>query len=355
MRAAIEPKANRVEMALMAQLLRDAALTHRYAVRVQVVLARLKGMAPSVIAAATNVSPKRVAEWVGKFNREGLRGLIEEKPRIPGKAPIAQEVEQEIVRVVKQEKPEDATHWSVRTVARRFGLGHGTVHRIFRKHELKPHLVKRFRTSNDPQFQEKLADVVGLYLDPPENAIVLCVDEKSQIQALERSQPILPLREGIPERQTHDYQRHGVLTLYGALNVASGKVIGECSERHRGEDYIRFLKTLDRRNPKGKVLHLVVDNVSSHKTKQVAAYLDSRPGRFSVHYTPTHSSWLNLIERWFSDITTKRIRRGNWTSVPILKKAIIDYIRHWNGAGKRFVWTKTAGQILERIDKATRN
>lgn len=353
MRAAIEPRSNVCETELMESLLRDCALLHRYAVRVQVVLARLKGIAPGVIADTVSVSPKRVSEWVRKFNREGLAGLIEEKPRVPGKPATPEEVEREIVRVVKQETPKEETHWSVRALAKRFGLSHGTIHRILRKHQLKPHLVKRFRTSNDPQFVEKLADVVGVYLNPPKNAIVLCVDEKSQIQALERAQPILPLREGIPERQTHDYQRHGVLTLYAALNVASGKVIGQCNDRHRAQEYKAFLKMLDRRCEKNKVLHLVIDNVSSHRTAEIQEYFDSRPGRFVVHYIPTHSSWLNMIERWFSEITTKRIRRGSWQSVPELRRAILDYIRHWNTSGKRFVWTKSAGQILESLNKAT--
>jgi len=213
--------------------------------------------------------------------------------------------------------------------------------------------VKRFRRSNDPQFKEKLEDIVGLYLNPPENAIILCVDEKSQIQALERTQPILPLREGIPERQTHDYWRHGVTNLYAALNVASGKVIGTCMDRHRHQEYIKFLKLVDRRCAKGMVLHLILDNLSSHKTNEVKEYLNARPERFVVHYTPTHASWLNMVERWLSEITSKNIRRGSWSSVRELERAILDYIHHWNHTGKRFVWTKTAGQILESVEKAS--
>jgi transposase len=189
----------------------------------------------------------------------------------------------------------------------------------------------------------------------PENAIVLCVDEKSQIQALERSQPLLPLREGIPERQSHDYQRHGITTLFAALEVASGKVIGECKDRHSHRDYIEFLSLLDRRCPKRKSLQLIVDNVSSHKTKEVQEFLRAREGRFVVHFTPTHSSWLNLIERWFAEIISKRIRRGSWASVKELKAAIMDYIRHWNNSGRTFVWTKSAGQVMASIKKAASN
>jgi transposase len=253
---------------------------------------------------------------------------------------------------VKQEKPEAATHWSTRELAKRVGISHTKVHQILRKHQLKPHLIKRFRTSNNLEFREKLEDIIGLYLAPPENAIVLCVDEKSQIQALERAQPILPLREGIPERQTHDFQRHGITTLFAALQVASGRVIGECKDRHRHSEYISFLSLLDRRCAKGKALHLIVDNVSSHKTKEVQDFLRSRIGRFVLHYTPTHSSWLNLIERWFSEITSKRIRRGSWDSMKGLKAAIMDYILYWNDSGRTFIWTKSAGQVLAAVKKA---
>jgi transposase len=218
---------------------------------------------------------------------------------------------------------------------------------------LKPHLVKRFRASEDPDFERKLEDIVGLYLNPPENAIILCIDEKSQVQALERAQPILALRPGIPERQTHDYERHGVTNLYAALNVLSGKVIGTCADRHRQQEYIEFLQLVDSSTPKRKVLHLIVDNASSHNTKAVREYLEQSPGRFVVHFTPTHASWLNLIERWFAEITTKQIRRGSWTSVKDLERAVMDYIHHWNESGRRFRWTKSSKQIVERVRKAT--
>jgi transposase len=217
------------------------------------------------------------------------------------------------------------------------GISHTKVHQILKEYRLKLHLVKRFRISTDPQLQQKLEDVVGLYLNPPENALILCLDEKSQIPALERTQPIFPLREGIPERQTHDYWRHGVTNLYTALDVVSGKVIGACMDHHRHQEYIKFLKLFDRRSPKDTVLHLIVYNISSHKTKEVQEYLQSRNGRFVIHFTPTHASWLNLVERWVAEITTKRIRRGSWTSVKELQKAILEYIHYWNKSGKRFV------------------
>jgi transposase len=227
-------------------------------------------------------------------------------------------------------------------------ISHTKVHQILQEDGLKAHLLKRFRISSDPEFEQKLEDVVGLYLSPPENALILRLDEKSQIQALERTQPILPLREGIPERQTHECWRHGVTNLYGALDVLSGKVIGACMDHHRHQEYIKFLKLLDKRSPKDMVFHVIVDNISSHKTEEVQEYLQSRNGRFEIHYTPTHASWLNLVERWLAEITTKRIRRGSWSSVKELEGAILDYVHSWNRSGKRLIWTKSAGQIFQK-------
>ena len=346
---------NDKEKYTMERLLAGRSLEHRQVIRLQIVLNKAEGKHTNDIASTLRVRARTVSEVVQRFNARGIEGLLQQPSKKPGTAPISAEIENEVVRIVKQEKPQAATHWSTRDLAKRVGISHSKVHQILQKHQLKPHLVKSFRTSNDPQFSEKLSDVIGLYLAPPENAIVLCVDEKSQIQALERAQPILPLREGIPERQSHDYQRHGITTLFAALEVASGTVIGECKDRHSHKEYINFLSVLDRRCAKGKVLHLVVDNVSSHKTKEVQQFLQSREGRFVVHYTPTHSSWLNLVERWFAEITTKRIRRGSWDSVKELKAAIMEYIRHWNNSGRSFVWTKSAGQVLASVKKASRN
>ena len=346
---------NEVERETMEKLLAGKSLGHRQALRMQIVLNRADGKGSSDLASTLKVRIRTISEVVERFNLRGIEGLLQQPSKKPGKPPVSDAVETELCRIVKQEKPSAATHWSTRDLAKRVGISHTKVHQILRKHKLKPHLLKRFRTSNDPQFVEKLEDIVGLYLAPPKNAVVLCVDEKSQIQALERSQPILPLENGIPERQTHDYLRHGITTLFAALEVASGKVIGDCKDRHGHDQYIEFLSLLDRRCPKRKSLHLIVDNVSSHKTKEVQEFLRSREGRFVVHFTPTHSSWLNLIERWFAEITSKRIRRGSWTSVKELKAAIMDYIRHWNASGRAFVWTKSAGQVLASIEKATTN
>jgi transposase len=340
---------------MMVQLLASEAMDQKQATRLQVVLGRADGKRTREIAEVLRIHPVSISVIVHRFNDRGVEGLLRQANHKPGKAPVSQKVINRILKLVQSERPEDATHWSTREIAKRVGVSHTKVHQILQAHDLKPHLVKRFRTSNDPAFEQKLEDIVGLYLNPPENAIVLCIDEKSQVQALERAQPIFPLRQGIPERQTHDYIRHGVTNLYAALNVASGKVIGALADRHRQQEYIEFLDLVDRKTSKRKVLHLIVDNASSHDTKGVSEFLAGRPGRFVVHFTPTHASWLNLVERWFAEITNKRIRRGSWNSVKELERAIMDYIHHWNDSGKRFVWAKSSQQILRRVWKATRN
>lgn len=355
MRTEILPQLNAAERDMMERMLSAEALNHRQATRLQVVLGRADGKRTSAIAEVLRIHPVAVSVIVRRFNERGLEGLLKQPNHKPGKAPVEQKVINQVLKVVQTQQPEDATHWSTREVAKRVGISHTKVHQILQAHDLKPHLVKHFRGSDDPAFEEKLEDIVGLYLNPPENAMVLSIDEKSQVQALERAQPILPLRQGIPERQTHDYVRHGVTNLYAALDVVSGKVIGAFADRHRQKEYIEFLDLVDRRTSKKKVLHLIVDNASSHDTQKVREFLESRPGRFAVHFTPTHSSWLNLVERWFSEITTKRIRRGSWNSVKELERAIMDYIHHWNESGKHFVWAKSAEQILQRVRKAGQN
>ena len=355
MRRQVLPQLNTAERNVMERLLAGETLNHKQARRLQVVLGRGEGKRTSEIAEVLRIHPVSISVIVRRFNERGVEGLLKQPNHKPGKAPLSQTVIDRVLKVVQTQRPEAATHWSTREIAKRVGISHTKVHQILQAHDLKPHLVKHFRSSDDPAFKQKLEDIAGLYLNPPENAIVLSIDEKSQVQALERAQPILPLRQGIPERQTHDYLRHGVTNLYAALNVASGKVIGAFADRHRQKEYIEFLDLVDRRTSKKKVLHLIVDNASSHDTKAVSEFLESRPGRFVVHFTPTHSSWLNLVERWFSEITTKRIRRGSWNSVKELERAIMDYIHHWNESGKRFVWAKSSEQILRRVRKANRN
>ena len=283
--------------------------------------------------------------------KEALMPCYPTKPGNREKTPIPTALKNELARFVYQEKPKDGTHWSTRELSARFGISHTAVNTILNEYGLKPHLVKKFQFSTDKDFESKLADVVGLYLNPPENSIVFCVDEKSQIQALERTQPILPLRSGIPEGQTHDYYRHGTTTLFAALNVASGKVIGKCGKSHKASDYVEFLKKLDREAPKKKVLHIIADNYSSHKAPKVKEYLEKKEKRFVAHFIPTYSSWLNMIERWFAEITNKRIRRESWNSLKELEDAIIKYIISWNESGRRFCWTKTVNEIKASIEK----
>jgi transposase len=355
MRMQVLPFLNAAERSVMEELLAGGSLNHRQATRFQVVLGRADGKATGELAEVLRINPVSVSVIVRRFNNTGVDGLLKQPNHVPGKAPVSQQVVTRVLKVVQTERPKDATHWSTREIAKRVGISHTKVHQILRAHDLKPHLVEHFRASTDPAFEEKLEDVVGLYLNPPDNAIVLCIDEKSQVQALQRAQPILPLRSGVPERQSHDYESHGVTNLYAALNVASGKVIGSCEDRHRAREYIQFLKLVDRSVTRGKVLHLIVDNVSSHKTKEVREYLEKRAKRFVIHFTPTHSSWLNLVERWFAEITTKRIRRGSWNSVKELERAIMNYIHHWNESGRHFVWTKSSQQIMRSVRKATRD
>ncbi len=339
-------------MVMMEQLLKQGTIQHKYAQRVQVVLNRARGASTTDISRFVGIDPVTVSRYVKRFNEGGVHALLTDKTRKPGKTPVSVGVKNEITRIVCQETPKHATHWSTRELAKRVGISHNAVSEILRERNLKPHLVKGFQLSKDPEFSQKLEDVVGLYLEPPENSIVLCVDEKSQIQALERSQPILPILPGVPERQTHDYYRHGTTALFAALNVLTGQVIGDCTDTHKGEDFMAFLKLIDRKTPKGKVLHIIADNYSAHKTKQVKEYVASKDGRFSIHVIPTHSSWLNLVERFFAEITTKRIRRGSWTGKKQLEKAILDYIHDWNQSKRRFVWTKTAEEITASIEKA---
>jgi len=342
---------NEKDSLLMEELLKAGHIEYKYAVRLQTVLNRAKGISTNSIASFLGINLNSVSNYVKRYNEGGVEALLKDKTRKPGTAPITVEVKNRLTRFVCQEKPKDGTHWSTRELSKRFGISHTAVNTILRERNLKPHLVKRFQFSTDKDFIYKLQDVVGLYLDPPENAIVLCVDEKSQIQAIERTQPILPLRPGIPERQTHDYDRHGTTTLFAALNVASGKVTGKCKQSHKAEDYVDFLKVLDKKAPKGKVLHIIADNYSAHKAPAVKAYLKEKAERFVEHFIPTYSSWLNMIERWFAEITNKRIRRESWRSIQELEEAITDYIISWNKSGRKFYWTKTFNEIQTSIEK----
>lgn len=319
--------------------------------RARIVLLSADGESVKAIARLTAKSKPCIWRWQKRFAEEGVDGLLRDKTRPPGKKPLPQKVKLKVLKMTASETPPNATHWSVRTMGKAVGISHTAVQRIWKEAGLKPHLVRKFKVSGDPFFEEKVTDVVGLYMNPPDRALVLCVDEKSQIQALDRTQPGLPLKKGRAATMTHDYKRHGTTTLFAALDVKTGKVIGECLPRHRAAEFIRFLKRIDRSVRKSLDVHLVLDNYGTHKTPEVKAWLAAHP-RFQLHFTPTSASWLNLVERFFAEITTKRIRRGAFTSVDDLEEAIRDYLDGHNADPKPFMWTKSAEVILDREARA---
>ena len=319
--------------------------------RAKIVLATADGHGTNEIMRLTGKSKPCVWRWQERYVEKGVEGLRRDKTRPSRKAPLTDAVKLAVLTKTANATPPNATHWSRAAMAKAVGISPSSVGRIWAAAGLKPHLVRRFKVSNDPQFEEKVTDVVGLYLNPPDRALVLCVDEKSQIQALDRTQPGLPLKKGRAATMTHDYKRHGTTTLFAALDVKSGLVIGECQPRHRGKEFIRFLKRIDRIVKKGLDIHLVLDNYGTHKTAEVKAWLAKHP-RFKLHFTPTSASWLNLVERFFAEITTKRIRRGAFASVAELEQAIHDYLDRHNATPKPFIWTKTADAILANERRA---
>jgi transposase len=317
------------------------------ALRSRIVLAAAEGLKNTEIAERLAVDHATVRKWRGRFAADRLDGLVDEpRPGRPRTVSDAQ-VEEVIVKTLES-TPKNATHWSTRSMAAEVGLTQSAVHRIWRAFGLQPHRQQTWKLSKDPQFVDKIKDVVGLYLDPPERAVVLCVDEKSQIQALDRSAPILPLLPGVPERATHDYKRAGTSSLYAALDITSGQIIGSLHSRHRAIEFKKFLQTIDREVPEQLHIHLVLDNASTHKTPAIKRWLLAHP-RFELHFTPTSSSWLNLVERWFAELTTKKLRRGTHRTVRQLNDDIRAWIDTWNDDPKPFVWTKTAEQILDSI------
>ncbi|MCA1679149.1 MAG: IS630 family transposase [Actinobacteria bacterium] len=317
------------------------------ALRCRIVLAAAEDETNTEIASGLGCSANTVGKWRSRFAERRLDGLHDE-PR-PGKPRTISDhdVERVIVKTL-EESPRDATHWSTRSMAKATGMSQSAISRIWRAFGLKPHLSEHFKLSPDPQFIDKVRDVVGLYLNPPEAAVVLCVDEKSQIQALDRSAPLLPLLPGTPARMSHDYKRHGTTNLYAALDVASGNVIADLSARHRAEEFRRFLNLIDKSVPAHLAVHVIVDNSSTHKAPTIQRWLVRHP-RFSFHFTPTYTSWLNLVERWFAELTTKWLRRGTHRSVNELVASIRTWITNWNDDPKPFVWHKSADEILDSL------
>jgi transposase len=318
------------------------------ALRSRIVLACAQGLDNKQVAAKLGVVPATVSKWRRRFVAKRLDGLLDE-PRPGGPRTIADEQIEAVIVATLERTPKDATHWSRASMAAETGLSRSAIGRIWKEFRLKPHLVDTFKLSADPLFVEKVRDVVGLYLDPPERALVLCVEEKSQIQALERSAPVLPMMPGMPERRTHDYARFGVTTLFAALDIANGQVIGSLHRRHRAIEFKKFLTKIDTQVPADLDIHLVCDNLSTHKTPAIVRWLETHP-RFHLHFTPTSSSWLNQVERWFGLLTDKQLRRGVHKSLPALEKDIRNWVKTWNENPRPFAWTKTADQIFQRLN-----
>jgi transposase len=317
------------------------------ALRSRIVLLCAEGRANSEVAELLRVTKQTVGKWRGRFLLRRLDGLLDE-PRPGAPRRIADEKIEAVVTRTLESMPRNATHWSTRSMAEASGLSHMTVKRIWSAFGLEPHRVETFKLSTDPLFVDKVRDIVGLYLAPPDRALVLCVDEKSQIQALDRSQPVLPMRPGQAERRSHDYKRHGTTTLFAALDTETGKVIGECHRRHRSIEFRKFLDTIDQAVPAGLDVHLIMDNYGTHKTVLIRRWLARRP-RFHVHFTPTSASWINMVERFFAMLTDKQIRRGVHRSTRMLEKAIRDYLNLHNQSPRPFCWTKSADEILSSV------
>jgi DDE superfamily endonuclease/Winged helix-turn helix len=331
-------------------LVRAGTTPQRIARKCRVILLASEGVSNHAIAQQIGLTRPTILAVRAAFALRGMAAVQAPHPRKRSRRVLTAALEQTILDATLKTRPADGTHWSVRVLAKHLGVSRMLVQRVWHRYDLQPHRVEKFKLSNDPRFEEKVRDVVGLYLHPPDRALVLCVDEKSQIQALDRTAPILPLRPGLPERQTHDYKRHGTTTLFAAFNILNGKVIGACLPRHRGTEFLKFLRRLEQEVPPDVELHLILDNYSTHKSAAVQRWLrPAKRRRFHFHFTPTSSSWLNQVERWFGFITQKMIRRGTFHSVVELERAIYAWLATWNDAPKPFVWHATADVILEKV------
>jgi transposase len=339
------------ERAKLNRFARSKSCSVRLAERSRIVLLAADGLQDKDIAEELGITRQKVSRWRHRYLELGFEGLEKDAPRPGRKKRITEERIEDIVRKTTQEKPENATHWSTRLMARDANVSEATVRRIWKKHGLKPHLIRTFKLSNDKNFAEKVEDIIGLYLSPPDNALVLSCDEKSQIQALDRTQPGLPLKKGRAGTMTHDYERNGTTTLFAALDTLTGKLIGTCMKRHRHQEWLKFLKLIDAQTSSQKEIHLIVDNYSTHKHPAVNNWL-SRHKRFHVHFTPTSASWLNMVERFFRDLTEKCIRRGVFKSVDDLVGEIERYIAAHNDAPKEFIWTAKASDVLQKVARA---
>lgn len=354
MRVAPEILLSPEERQRLEKLARGRSTAARLVQRAQIVLLASEGKENREIAAELGIVRHTVGRWRSRYAQLGLAGIEKDSPRSGRLPSISEEAIQAVIRKTTQETPNDATHWSTRSMAKATGLSAATIRRIWRRHGLKPHRVRTFKLSNDPRFVEKLEEVIGLYLNPPEHALVLCVDEKSQIQALDRTQPGLPIKKGRCGTMTHDYKRNGTTTLFAALCTLDGKVIGSCMPRHRHQEWLKFLKQIDRETPADQQIHLIADNYSTHKHATVVRWLARHP-RIHLHFTPTSASWLNMVERFFRDLTEKQISRGVFRSVSELQATILTAIEQHNVDPKPFIWTAKASDILEKVTRARRS
>jgi transposase len=350
MRVAVDIELETQERQLLERLSGSRSTSVRLAERSRIVLLAAQGKTNGEIAEALGVTRQKAGRWRTRYHQFGLGGIEKDAPRPGRKTKIAVRTVNKVIRLTTQEKPKNATHWSRRLMAERMNISESTVGRIWRAHGLKPHRVSGFKLSNDKQFQEKLEDVVGLYMAPPENALVFSCDEKSQMQALDRTQPGLPIKPGRNATMTHDYKRNGTSTLFAALNVLTGEVLGQCTKRHRHIEWLRFLRLINKSTPHDKEIHIICDNYATHKHPKVKSWLKYHK-RFHVHFTPTSASWLNMVERFFRDLSEQQLRRGVFRSVSELEQAVMAYIEKHNEAPAPFIWTKSANDILEKVKR----